>query len=138
MNDKLEYKGYTGSINYCANDKILYGKIDVIKPCLDIISYEGDSICEIEKAFQEAVEDYLDISKEVMNNTFTIICNNCGKETIVGLSEKLGMSYSNTNIKIGISCEEDLDIYCHCGNSVEENVMITAIMENQEDKETKL
>ena len=53
-----------GSINYCANDKILYGKIDVIKPCLDIISYEGSSVYEIEKSFQEAVEDYFDISKE--------------------------------------------------------------------------
>jgi len=60
MNDKLEYKGYTGSINYCANDKILYGKIDVIKPCLDIISYEGSSVYEIEKSFQEAIEDYYD------------------------------------------------------------------------------
>ena len=114
MNNKLEYKGYTGSVNYCANDKILYGKIidtminDVIKPCLDVISYEGSSVYEIEKSFQEAVEDYFDISKEVMDDTFTIICNKCGKE------QPIDKKQSNKNWKVYMNVK-----YCKCGGKFE-------------------
>jgi predicted HicB family RNase H-like nuclease len=55
-NDLLQYKGYFGSIQYSAEDRSLYGKIEFID---DLVLYEGQSVPEVEAAFQSAVEDYL-------------------------------------------------------------------------------
>ena len=52
----LVYKGYTGSIEYSAEDQLLYGKVLGIR---GLISYEGESGPELEKDFQEAIDHYL-------------------------------------------------------------------------------
>lgn len=52
----LEYKGYTGSIEYSEEDNLLYGQILGIK---GLISYEGLTGKDLEKDFREAIEDYL-------------------------------------------------------------------------------
>lgn len=58
----LTYKGYVGTVNYSHEDDILYGKIDGIN---DSISYHADSIKDLKKAFEEAVEDYLELCATV-------------------------------------------------------------------------
>ena len=52
----LEYKGYTGSIEYSKEDDLLYGKVLGIK---GLISYEGKTGHELEDDFKEAVDTYL-------------------------------------------------------------------------------
>jgi len=52
----LEYKGYTGSIEYSKEDDLLYGKVLGIK---GLISYEGKTGHELEADFQEAINTYL-------------------------------------------------------------------------------
>ncbi len=52
----LEYKGYTGSIEYSQEDDLLYGKVLGIK---GLISYEGETGKELENDFKEAVDAYL-------------------------------------------------------------------------------
>jgi len=52
----LEYKGYTGSIEYSKEDDLLYGKVYGIK---GLISYEGNTGNELENDFKEAVDAYL-------------------------------------------------------------------------------
>jgi predicted HicB family RNase H-like nuclease len=61
MND-LTYKGYTAKIEYSAEDDCLFGELLGIP---DFISFEGDSVAEIRKAFEEAVDDYLDMCAEM-------------------------------------------------------------------------
>lgn len=56
MNNILEYKGYNGTVEYSAEDNILFGKIIGIK---SLISYEGQSIDELKTDFQGAVDEYL-------------------------------------------------------------------------------
>jgi hypothetical protein len=56
MNSTIEYKGFKGSIKYSDEDGVFYGKVSGIG---DLISYEGESIEETEKAFAEAVDEYL-------------------------------------------------------------------------------
>jgi len=53
----LEYKGYFGSVEYSAEDNILYGKILGIK---GLVSYEGDSIYSLRADFEIAVDDYIE------------------------------------------------------------------------------
>jgi predicted HicB family RNase H-like nuclease len=52
----LAYKGYTGSIEYSAEDNLLYGQVLGIQ---GLISYEGITGQELESDFKEAVDTYL-------------------------------------------------------------------------------
>jgi predicted HicB family RNase H-like nuclease len=57
----LNYKGYTGSIEYSKEDEVLFGKVKGIQA---LISYEGKTGRELEKDFKEAIEDYLSTCRE--------------------------------------------------------------------------
>jgi len=61
--NQLQYKGYTGSIEFSQEDNVFHGKITGIKA---LISFEGDSVSSITKDFQNAVDEYLDYCK--LNN----------------------------------------------------------------------
>lgn len=52
----LEYKGYTGSIEYSQEDNLLYGKVLGLR---GLISYEGDTGKALETDFKEALNIYL-------------------------------------------------------------------------------
>ena len=52
----LEYKGYTGSIEYSPEDSLLYGKVLGIQ---GLISYEGETGHDLETDFHEAIDTYL-------------------------------------------------------------------------------
>lgn len=58
MRDMMEYKGYYGSVHYNDDDRIFHGKLEFIR---DLISYEGSDVNSLRQAFEEAVEDYLDL-----------------------------------------------------------------------------
>ncbi len=58
----LNYKGYTGSIEYSKEDNLLYGKVLGIK---GLISYEGKTGNDLENDFIEAIEDYISTCKKV-------------------------------------------------------------------------
>ncbi len=66
MKDVLVYKDYIGSVHFNANDEVFFGKIEGID---DLVSFEGDSVIELKKAFEEAVNDYLEICKEYGKKT---------------------------------------------------------------------
>jgi predicted HicB family RNase H-like nuclease len=52
----LDYKGYTGSIEYSKEDGLLFGKVLGVKAH---ISYEGATGKELEADFMAAVDSYL-------------------------------------------------------------------------------
>jgi predicted HicB family RNase H-like nuclease len=52
----LEYKGYTGNIEYSPEDDLLYGKVLGIR---GLISYEGETGKLLEVDFKEAIDMYL-------------------------------------------------------------------------------
>ena len=57
----MEYKGFIGNVEFDAEAKIFHG--DVINT-RDIITFQGKSVQEIEKAFRESIDDYLDWCKD--------------------------------------------------------------------------
>ena len=57
----LEYKGYTGSIEYSKEDDLLYGKVLGIK---GLISYEGKTGHDLESDFKEVIDTYLSDCKQ--------------------------------------------------------------------------
>jgi predicted HicB family RNase H-like nuclease len=58
----LKYRGYYGSIEVSTEDNCLFGKLQFIR---SLVNYEGQTVAELEKAFQEAVDDYLETCAEL-------------------------------------------------------------------------
>lgn len=62
MGSYLEYKDYIGSVEFSAEENILYGKILGIN---DLVNFEATSVDELREAFKEAINDYLATCKEL-------------------------------------------------------------------------
>jgi predicted HicB family RNase H-like nuclease len=60
MKNTLEYKGYTGSVEFSADDDVFFGKITGIR---DVVTFEANSVASLKRAFKEAVEDYIETCK---------------------------------------------------------------------------
>ena len=56
MDNILKYKDYRATINYSAEDNVLFGKIEGINA---LVTFEAENVDELHTAFREAVEDYL-------------------------------------------------------------------------------
>ena len=56
MSSILKQGIYTARVEYSAEDRVFFGKLDDIT---DLVSFEGSTVEELENAFAEAVEDYL-------------------------------------------------------------------------------
>lgn len=52
----MEYKGYSGNVVYDSDAKLFHGEVMNTR---DVITFQGKSVEEIEKAFRESIEDYL-------------------------------------------------------------------------------
>lgn len=65
MNDILQYKNYYAEIHFSGEDEVFYGKILGIN---DLVNFEGYSVKELQRAFKDAVEDYLDLCRELGKN----------------------------------------------------------------------
>ena len=53
----IEYKGYIGKVEIDDDAGILFGEVINVR---DVITFEGESVDEIQKAFRESIDDYLD------------------------------------------------------------------------------
>ena len=53
----MEYKGYIGKVEIDEEADILLGEVINIR---DVITFEGTTVEEIQKAFRESVDDYLE------------------------------------------------------------------------------
>lgn len=53
----MEYKGYIGKVEIDDDAGILHGEVINVR---DVITFEGESVDEVQKAFRDSVDDYLD------------------------------------------------------------------------------
>ena len=60
--DYLEYKGYKGSVEYSKEDNCLFGKVQGMSK--DLITYEGQTLDELRKDFEDGVDSYLSGTKK--------------------------------------------------------------------------
>lgn len=57
----MRYKGYVGEVVYDDEAKIFHGEVIGLK---DVITFQGATVRELEKAFNDSVDDYLEWCKE--------------------------------------------------------------------------
>ena len=53
----MEYKGYIGKVEIDEEVGILYGEVINVR---DVITFEGKTVEEVQQAFRESVDDYLE------------------------------------------------------------------------------
>ncbi|MBK7867687.1 MAG: type II toxin-antitoxin system HicB family antitoxin [Ignavibacteriales bacterium] len=53
----MDYKGYEAVVNYDEEAKIFSGEVINTK---DVITFQAESVSELEKAFHDSVDDYLE------------------------------------------------------------------------------
>ncbi|WP_058189487.1 type II toxin-antitoxin system HicB family antitoxin [Terracidiphilus gabretensis] len=56
MSQTLRHKGYDGSVEYSAEDRILHGSLLGIR---DMVTYEGSDVDSLEANFKAATDEYL-------------------------------------------------------------------------------
>ncbi len=56
--DYLEYKGYKGSVEYSKEDNCLFGQVQGMGK--DLIVYEGQTLDELCKDFEDGVDSYIE------------------------------------------------------------------------------
>ena len=57
----LEYKGYTGNVEFDAEAGLFHGEVLDTR---DVITFQGTSVEDLQQAFRDSVDDYLDFCKE--------------------------------------------------------------------------
>lgn len=57
MNKLMSYKGYQGKIEYDDDAGIFHGMVINTR---DVITFEGESVEELRKAFRDSIDEYLD------------------------------------------------------------------------------
>jgi len=99
----MTYKGYTGSVEISREDNLIFGKIECIN---DLVSYQAETPIELQAAFEEAVDDYLETCNEIgrtpdkeMSGTFQVRIGSELHKKVYLESVKLGTSLNDV-IKI--------------------------------------
>ena len=57
----LDYKGYNGKVEFDEEAGIFHGEVVDLR---DVITFQGKSVDELEKAFQDSINDYLEFCEE--------------------------------------------------------------------------
>jgi len=57
----MNYKGYEGTVTYDDEAKIFHGEVIGIS---DMITFQGTSVGELEQAFKDSIDDYLEFCKK--------------------------------------------------------------------------
>ena len=62
MNSGINYRGYTGSIEFSEEDAVFHGKVIGIK---STISFEGDCAQTLTEDFHKAIDEYIEHCEKV-------------------------------------------------------------------------
>src|SRR5262245_3264069 len=57
----MKYKGYTGIVEFDEESGVLFGRVIGLR---DLITFEGESVAEVTRAFHDSVDVYLELCAE--------------------------------------------------------------------------
>jgi predicted HicB family RNase H-like nuclease len=61
----MEYKGYFAKVEFDDGNNIFHGEVINLR---DVITFEGETVTDLEKAFHDSVDDYLEFCAERGND----------------------------------------------------------------------
>ncbi|HZY77908.1 MAG TPA: type II toxin-antitoxin system HicB family antitoxin [Cyclobacteriaceae bacterium] len=65
MSNTLTYKDFEGTVEFSREDMVFHGKVLGIN---GLVTFEGDSVKQLTKAFHESVDDYLKTCRKLKVN----------------------------------------------------------------------
>ena len=96
MKDILKYKDFMGTVHFSTDDEVFHGKLIGIN---DLVTFEGCSVVELKNSFEKAVEDYIELCRNVNKSpnisykgTFNVIIKPVLHEQAARRSMELGVS----------------------------------------------
>ena len=57
----MEYKHYIGKVEFDDEAGVFHGEVINLR---DVVTFQGETVAELEQAFRESIDDYLDFCKE--------------------------------------------------------------------------
>jgi predicted HicB family RNase H-like nuclease len=57
----LNYKGYHGQVDFDEEAGLFHGEVLDLR---DVITFQGKSVAELEQAFRDSIDDYLEFCKQ--------------------------------------------------------------------------
>lgn len=102
MANYLKYQDYISTVEYSTEDRIFHGKVEMIN---DLVTFEAENSKDLEKNFQEAVEDYLETCKTLgkePNRTYRGSFN-------IRLSPKIHRKLHQKAVTLGVSINNFLN-----------------------------
>ena len=108
MKNVMEYKGYLGSVEYSDEDKVLYGKVLGVK---SLISYEGESVTDLQADFEDAVDDYLETCRENNIEPEKVYKGSFNVRLTPELHKKASLTAMAKNISLNSYVEEAVAYY---------------------------
>lgn len=57
----MKYKGYTARVSFDADEQLLIGRVEHIR---DVVTFQAESVAELEKEFRISVDEYLAFCQE--------------------------------------------------------------------------
>jgi len=73
----LTYKGYSGHVEFDDEARIFHGEVLDTR---DVITFQGQSVDELEQAFRDSVDDYLEFCAERSEKLTKLTWNNIKTE----------------------------------------------------------
>ena len=104
----MSYKGYIGDVEYDHEAKIFHGRVIGVK---DIVTFQGKSAKEIEKAFRESIDDYLDFCKKRGEKPDKPFSGKILLRTQPDLHRKLALIAERKRISMNKALEEAIERY---------------------------
>lgn len=113
------YNGYIGSLEFDSNDKILHGKILFIR---DIITYEAENACDIENAFHEAVDEYLEDCKSLGVDPDKALSGTFNVRISPDLHKEIAKKSTLKDISLNQYVTQALEHYVHHGEEINTSI----------------
>ncbi len=113
------YNGYIGSLEFDSNDKILHGKILFIR---DIITYEAENASDIESAFHEAVDEYLEDCKFLGVDPDKSLSGTFNVRISPDLHKEIAKKSTLKDISLNQYVTQALEHYVHNGEEINTSI----------------
>ena len=103
MKDRLKYKDFMGSVHFSTDDEVFHGKLIGIN---DLVTFEGSSVVELKNSFEEAVEDYIELCRNVNKSP-----NKSYKGTFnVRIKPALHKQAARRSMELGVSLNQFVEL----------------------------
>ncbi len=108
MKDMMAHNGYYGSVHYNDDDQVFHGKLEFIR---SLVSYEGTDVKALRAAFEEAVEDYIQLCREECRDPETPFKGSFNVRTGPDLHRRAALFAKSKGLNLNTVVTEALETY---------------------------